>query len=268
MTTRSGVRDHATEFFDDADAIAIEDGIWWAAGRRFIIRTYLDLMRSDIGAEGPLQILEIGCGSGGDLPLLAQYGIVQGLERSPILARRARRRGAASHVHESASLADCAASFGGVNVLCSFDVLEHIEDDDAFVRQMAATGRPDHWLLLSVPACPFLYGSHDVKLHHYRRYSRRSLTRLLERHGYEIVRSSYFMFLLFPVAVLARVAETIKERWLGIRSDAVSIGRVPASVNKALIRVLQLEARAGRHVRFPIGLWVFALARRRAGASS
>jgi SAM-dependent methyltransferase len=73
---KNAVRDHATEFYDEAEAMAIEDTIWWTRGRRAILRRFLDraaTLKID-------RILEIGCGSGGDLPLLSRYGAVWGLE--------------------------------------------------------------------------------------------------------------------------------------------------------------------------------------------
>lgn len=251
------IQDHATEFYHDSDAMAIEDRIWWALGRRAIIRQFLDR-----AAEQKIEkVIEVGCGSGGDLPLLAQYGKVWGIERSAVLARRARQRGVAVDVYETDFFdRDIDPS---VNLFCLFDVLEHIEQDDEFVRRLSQKANRDHMLLISVPACQFLFGPHDEMLHHYRRYSRRRLEALLEKHGYEIVRSSYFMFLLFPLAVLSRFLEGLKGR-LGFRKKEVNIGRVPAPLNWLFTKALQLEGWLGRFIRFPIGLWVFALARKKA----
>ncbi len=94
MIASTHIQDHATEFMTDLEAMTIEDTIWWALGRRSIIRNLMDrAAKQRIG-----KILEIGCGSGGDLPLLSRYGQVWGLERSRVLAKRARQRGAAVDV--------------------------------------------------------------------------------------------------------------------------------------------------------------------------
>ena len=256
MPTNPIIQDHATEFYADSEAMAIEDTIWWALGRRAIIRAYLDRAKK----QNVDKILEIGCGSGGDLPLLAQYGKVWGMERSAVLAKRARQRGVAVDVYES-DFFDQEID-PSVNLFCLFDVLEHIEHDDEFVRRLAEKANRDHMLLISVPACQFLFGPHDVMLHHYRRYSRRRLEALLQKHGYEVMHASYFMFLLFPLAVLSRLFEWVKGK-MGIKKKEVNIGRVPGPVNWLFTKALQLEGWLGRFVRFPIGLWVFTLARRR-----
>lgn len=259
--TEGAIRDHATEFYSDSEAMEIEDSIWWARGRRSIIRSYLER-----ATEASIDtILEIGCGSGGDLSTLAAYGRVLAIEQSAVLAGRARRRGVAAEVYETDFFdQDISAD---VNVFCLFDVLEHIEHDDEFICRIAAKTNRDHTLLISVPACQFLFGRHDELLHHYRRYSRGQLEALLTRHGYEIVHSSYFMFLLFPVAVLSRCIEELKRR-LGHEQKDVNIGRVPGPANWLFTKALQLEAWLGRLVPLPIGLWLFTLARRRSTNAS
>jgi hypothetical protein len=185
---------------------------------------------------------------------------VWGLERSAILAARARRRGVAVAVAES-DLFDCEIDTR-IDLFCLFDVLEHVEEDREFIHRLSETGHRNHRLLLSVPACPFLFGPHDELLHHYRRYSRARLEALLRAEGYDIVRSSYFMFLLFPLAVLSRVIDGASVR-IGLKREDVNLGRVPAPINWLFTKVLQLEARIGRYTNFPIGLWVVVLAQRR-----
>jgi SAM-dependent methyltransferase len=261
MTTRAAgeIRDHATEFMDDAQAVAIDDTIWWAVGRRAILETFL--ARAARGREKDLKILEIGCGSGGDLPLLARHGKVWGLERSSILAQRARARNVAQDVHVEDAALDLVAA-NQIDLYCMFDVLEHIEDDHGFVKNLSSKAAPDHQYLLTVPAYQFLFGPHDHLLHHHRRYTRTQLKAVLEQNGYEVVASSYFMFFLFPLAVVSRLAEVVKARF-GKKSTEVNIGRVARPINSLFIAILRLEAFLGRYIRFPFGLWIMMLARRR-----
>jgi len=244
---------------DAEEARAIDDTIWWAVGRRAILKSLLE--RSEIRQRKLDNILEIGCGSGGDLTLLSRYGKVWGLERSTALADRARARGVAVEVFSDPDSLDRDVP-QDIGLFCMFDVLEHIEDDNAFVSALSKKDARDHFYLLSVPAFQFLYGPHDELLHHYRRYSRDSLTKVLRTNGYEVISGGYYMFFLFPLALASRLMESIKAR-LGFKATTVNIGRVAAPVNWLFIELLRLEAFLGRFIRFPFGLWIVMLARRR-----
>jgi SAM-dependent methyltransferase len=244
---------------DAEEARAIDDTIWWAVGRRAILKSLLD--RREIRQRKLGNILEIGCGSGGDLSLLSRYGKVWGLERSTALAQRARDRGVAVEVFSDPDSLDRDVP-PDIDLFCMFDVLEHIEDDNGFVQGLSKRNPKEHFYLLSVPAYQFLYGPHDELLHHFRRYSKKGLAKLLWENGYELVSGGYYMFFLFPLAIASRLMEALRAR-LGIEVTKVNIGRVAAPVNWLFIKLLRLEAFLGRFIRFPFGLWIVVLARRR-----
>ena len=251
------IGDHATEFLDESEALQIEDTIWWLVGRRAILRGFLERAKR----QQPIRdILEIGCGSGGNLPLLSRYGVVSGLERSLVLAKRAEERKVARRIHVTDFFEfDSAESF---DLYCLFDVLEHNEDHTAFVKRLSRLPPPNHMLLLTVPACQFLYGPHDVLLHHYRRYSKRGLEMLLAENGYDILMSGYYLFFLFPVLLASRLAEKVALLF-GRKQKKVQLGRVPHWVNSLLAAALKTEALFSRVLSFPIGGWVITLAKRR-----
>ncbi len=251
MTEAAEIGDNALEHLPDEQAMAIEDGIWWAVGRRAILEQFL----RRAARVGLRTIAEVGCGSGGDLGLLRRYGRVVAFERSPALARRARLRGVADEVYTD-DLFD--RQLPDVDLYCMFDVLEHIEDDRGFLKRLIAHGAPGHRLLLTVPACQFLYGPHDELLHHYRRYSMAHLKDVLRAAGYQPVAENHFVFLLFPAAVAARFADKLKAR-LGFRPKRVSLGLVPKPINAALTGVLRLEALLAQRLRLPFGLWLAVL---------
>ncbi|MBN9414012.1 MAG: glycosyltransferase [Candidatus Eremiobacteraeota bacterium] len=87
----------------------------------------------------------------------------------------------------------------GYDVVVCNDVLEHIEDDRAAVARLHAILRPGGKLCVSVPALPSLYGYHDEKLGHYRRYTRVTLEELLEPY-FVVRRIRYFAGVLVPIA--------------------------------------------------------------------
>jgi predicted TPR repeat methyltransferase len=251
------LRDHVNEFIDDAAAVTFEDTVWWYVGRRAILRRFLERARR----EHPIdRIVELGCGSGPHFDLLRQYGELTGVEHSPILAARASARGTAAAVLTR----DCTALdfTHDFDLTCAFDVLEHIADDRGFLQRLRQRVAAEHLLLLSVPACPFLYGPHDRLLHHHRRYAKRSLRRLLDETGWSVLSDSFFMTALFPAAVATRLVDRLMAA-LGRERHSVELGVVPDRLNGWLVRVLEAEAALSAAVPLPIGLWLVALARAR-----
>lgn len=251
----SKIRDHAAEFMDEDEAIKLENSLWWNVGRSHIISTYMGYICRLVKIR---KIMDLGCGSGSNFQVLSQFGTVIGIDRSPILAKRARSRRIAEYVHEG-------DVFGiddveNVNVFTLFDVLEHIEDDFGFVRKLKSISS-NHYVLISVPACPFLYSEHDRILHHQRRYSRNMIKDLLAENNYKIVAINYHMFFLFPLVMLARLKEKVAALF-GRKSAELSLGVVPDWLNRIFTRVLRSETNLSSHLLFPIGLWLFVLAKR------
>src|SRR5262249_32311506 len=159
---------------------------------------------------------------------------------SEILAKRARARHIAKEVLVG-DVFDLDVSHG-FDMICLFDVLEHIADDNEFLKKINKFTEPGHLLLLSVPACQFLYSQHDALVHHYRRYSKKNFEILLKNNNYTILKSSYFLFLVFPVVVFSRMKEKVKSAMFGINQSTVNLGIVPKWMNWFLIAVLNLEA--------------------------
>jgi len=141
-------------------------------------------------------------------------------------------------------------SFDGVLLL---DVLEHA-DDDAALAEARRVVRPGGWVLLSVPAFPWLWSFRDVDAGHLRRYSRRGLEDVVRRSGLAVERVTYYQCLLFPVLAVARLA--MRGRRL---RDAEE--RVPRLINALLTAVNSVEARAARRIDLPWGSSLFVRAR-------
>ncbi|MFO0910709.1 MAG: class I SAM-dependent methyltransferase [Isosphaeraceae bacterium] len=260
METHQTIQDHALEHMPDDEATELEDTIWWHVGRQALLRPLLDrAARASGGQLGP--ILEAGCGGGGNLALLARYGDVVGCDPSPTLARRSRERGVAREVH-ACGLEDLPAEPGSFGLAASFDVMEHVADDAGFARRLATFVRPGGFYLASVPACPWLYSEHDRLLHHYRRYTRRSLARVLEEAGFRVEHSTYFVSTLFPVVAAARWKDRLLARF-GKTRATVNVGNVPGPANAALTALLRVEALAASRIPLPMGVWAVALGRKR-----
>lgn len=264
------VKDHALEFLSNEEALQVEDSLWWVQGRKNIISKYLELAarQQTISEETnsvssnlstPL-IMDVGCGSGGNLDVLSRYGNVIGVEPSSILAERARRRNIATEIFEED--VHKLKILNQVSTFTLFDVLEHIEDDLTFLSGIRQKANQKHSLLVSVPACPALFSEHDRLLHHYRRYSKPMLRNLVEGSGYKVNYISYHMTFLFPLALTVRLLDKAKVL-VGRKSETVEVGHVGPLTSSILQTTLSIESRLVGKTSLPIGLWLFALAESR-----
>jgi SAM-dependent methyltransferase len=155
-----------------------------------------------------------------------------------------------------------AAPCGKQDLVLMMDVLEHVDDDVALLRQYARGLAPGGRVLISVPAFQFLWSGHDVFLGHRRRYTRAALERTVTDAGLVVERSRYFFGLLFPAIAAMRIVQGWRARRGGAeaRSD---LRNLPTVVNSALTWLHDVE----RRVVFPFnsvaGLTLFCLARPR-----
>ena len=123
-----------------------------------------------------------------------------------------------------------------------------------FSRVLAPGGH----LLISVPAYNWLWSSHDVALHHKRRYTRGELVKKITAAGFKVERASYFNTILFPPAALVRI--TLGR--LGGKGGGIKYNEGMKSLNRLLLGALRLEKRLLSKVSLPFGLSIVVLASR------
>lgn len=113
-------------------------------------------------------------------------------------ARNATARGVAHVVHST--LEDAGFAEGSLDAAGAFDVIEHIEDDNAFLASIHRLLRPGGRLYCSVPAVKALWSAEDVRAGHFRRYTRRTLSDLMLRNSMDVeFLSPIFAWLIPPV---------------------------------------------------------------------
>ena len=226
---------------------ALQESHWWFRGRREILSD--QLARLNLPRDG--RILEVGCGPGGNLAMLAEFGQVTGLEPDEPSRRHAEAASGVT-VHGGSlpgPLPDLGAPF---DLVAAFDVIEHLEDGRGAVAALGKLLKPGGRLLATVPAHPWLWGAHDVAAHHRRRYRRRDFLQLFEAAGLRVVRASYFNTLLFPPIALLRLARGGG----GEGSDVVPAG----PMNGLLTRVFASEKHLLRIGDLPFGVSLLVLA--------
>jgi len=239
----------------------VEERHWWYRGRRAVLEAVLDGLGPPVaaGSGGGARILDAGCGSGRNMVALARRGAVTGVELASQSLEVARARAVGpvlpGSLDEPLPFAD-----GAFDLALALDVLEHVRDDGAALRELARVVAPGGRLLVTVPQYGWLWGEHDVLSHHHRRYTRALLLGRAAAAGFVTERVTAFnAVLLAPIAV-ARFAQRARRR----AQPSSDLGRTPqGAVNSALESLLRAEAaliRRGRDL--PAGVSLLAVLRR------
>lgn len=233
----------------------VENRHWWFTARRKII----DRLIADMDLPEGARILEAGCGTGGNLALLARHGTLEAFEYDAEARRLASAKGVCP-IKEGMLPNRVNASDASFDLVAMLDVLEHVDADTASLVTLRTKLIPGGRLLVTVPAMPFLWSRHDELHHHKRRYTKASLSAALVAAGFAIDRIGYFNSLLFPLAVMQRLVAKATGR-------EEPLDAVPAApLNRTFEAVFASERHFLGSVAFPVGLSLFAVARRRAAA--
>jgi hypothetical protein len=148
------------------------------------------------------------------------------------------------------------------DVIVAIDVVEHIENDSAFVNLLAQHLARDGLMMICVPAFQFLWSSHDVFLEHYRRYRRGELVLMMRREGLQVVDSGYLYVLLFPIVAVIRLAGHFGVSGSVTESEHSDLRVYPEIINRLLRGVMGFERRLLRLFPFvgkAFGVSCFAL---------
>ncbi len=241
--------------------LELERDHWWFRGRRSV---YFGLLRHELGSTRPRRVLDLGCGMGGFLDGLQDLGErVYPSDISVESLARCRERGHPDGVVSSGY----ALPYGdGVfDLVCMFDAIEHIPDDNRVMREVARVLAPGGRVFVSVPAYQFLFANNDRVAQHQRRYTRGRIARVFEQAGLEVVRNSHSNIFLFPLilpAVLAvKALETVFQREAS--SDHTNLSwPMPRIAHDALHAAFAAELPLTRRFDWPAGHSICALARR------
>ena len=228
----------------------LDDRHWWYRARRRILA---ELVRREARPPKDARILEIGCGTGHNLSMLAGFGHIDGLELDDemraLSEKRLGRKIMRSPLPELGEVKD-----KSYDLIGAFDVIEHIDDDVAAVAAIATKLKPGGKFMMTVPAHPWMWTAHDVANHHKRRYSKRALRTLIEGSPMKLDRIGYFNSLLFPLAVAERMASKARGK------DQADLKLPVAPLNAALEAVFASERYLAGRMPLPPGLSLFAVA--------
>jgi SAM-dependent methyltransferase len=218
---------------------------WWYRSRRELCLRQVERAAGELGYPAePLRLLDYGCGTGYNLPLLARFGQVYGADHEqPFVKHPEFPRLALEDLEES----------GPFNVITLLDVLEHLEDDVAALRRLRSLLAPRRGqLVVTVPAYAWLWGDEDVLSHHHRRYTRQSLARTCTRAGFDVRFVSHFNLSVLPLQTAMVWAQRLRATGAPARTN---VQPLPGLMNELLFRITAVEARlvGGERRALPLG---------------
>lgn len=224
----------------------LEKRHWWFSARRSYIEQVIKKFLKYPGQRA----LEVGVGTGGNIPLISRYFSYHGIECSDHGLQFTKEE----NVEKGCLPMDFKKRYDAVFVL---DVLEHIEDDasaiDSLYDGMSDNGR----LFVSVPAHQWLWSGHDEAHHHFRRYSMNEIACKLESAGFIVEYKSFFYSFLFPAAVAQKLLS---------RSSSSSMRMPSRLINIFLEKICDLERKIFTNGnRFLPGTSIFLVARKPVG---
>jgi SAM-dependent methyltransferase len=232
----------------------VEESHWWFIGRRRIIASFVERIIGELKKEQP-RILDVGCGTGANLEMLSRFGEAEGVDISPDALAFCQTRGLKNVRQGEAE--HLPYEDGSFDLVAGLDVVEHLDDDLAGLKEMRRVLSPGGRVLLFVPAFMFLWGVQDDISNHRRRYTIAGLKKVACQAGLEVERASYANITFFVPVFLGRLLM----RLTGLRPESennITVG----FLNGLLGSVFGAEAWLLRHANFPFGVSIICVARR------
>ncbi len=229
-----------------AEMAALQSRHWWFAGRQKILASQIEQLK----LKPQPDILEIGCGPGGNLAMLSRFGHVSAVELDEYARTYAQNLGTVAVNIKAGRLPDdIPFPPNSFDLICLFDVLEHVEEDAQSLKALRTFLKPGGRLIISVPAYQWLWSMHDVRLHHKRRYTIGRLKNLAEHYGWQVEKQSYFNMFLFPLAVMARLKDRLMPS-----GHVTGTGMPHAIVNTVFETIFASEAKLIKFMNLSFGV--------------
>ena len=304
LAASRGYGQAGNNYMDDLEIRRLQEEektYWWHVSRRAILQSVLvrhaefisaspveilKRVQDDGGAQARMtrgekpRILDVGCGTGGNLTWLSKFGKVTGIDsseeavniansamnhlsppplgggvRGGVLLGRAPAFDPNSRVRQGRA-EDLPVENGEFDLVTAFDVLEHLSDEARSLGEWGRVLSTGGLLLISVPAYQSLFGPHDRALEHLRRYDLPQLKKILQNNDFTIVFASYFFCLTFPLFWFQRI--------LAKKSSHTSVQyvAVPKLINSLLIGLGKIESWWLSFAKFPFGSSIIVLAKK------
>lgn len=235
-----------------------QENHFWQIGRRECVYRFVKpYLRRREGGESAWKGIELGIGNGSVAGELMRYGVsMEGADLFYSALRFCRKRFGNIPLYQ-ADLLDLPFKekydFAGI-----YDIIEHVEDDRRCLRNLYEALKPGGLLNITVPACKFLWSDFD-KHQHVRRYSKEELVRKVEDAGFDVLRASFMMFLLFPIVYVFRKTQRYPT---GDKLENVKEVCVLPVINEIFLAIFRLEKILLKFFNLPIGSSLILIAKK------
>ena len=241
-----------------ANLARLEREHWFYAGKREIVRHWIQ--RAGRLEQNHL-LADCGAGTGTFAAEMSSACRVLAFDDHEESLSLAREKLGSGRVRKG-SCTDLPLADGEVDVLTALDVIEHVEHDRRALEEFARVLKPGGIAVITVPALMSLWSDWDVALHHFRRYTRRSLLDMIPRDHFEIVHCNYVNVAAFPIVWAVRKWRALKSR-SGSRLQSRSEDAIPFAPLNTLLRWSFVGPACQSVIPFPFGVGLLAVLRRK-----
>jgi len=247
----------------------VEDSHWWFVGRRAILESFLKQIVSRFesrpqaasSAEGPakagilnLRILDVGCGTGANLEMLSQFGSAEGVDVSDEALDFCRKKGLTVQKGLAETLPWPDETF---DISTALDVIEHLDDDVAGLREMHRVTKTGGYSLFFVPAFMWLWGVQDDISNHRIRYTKKQIVDRVEKAGFKVERATYANFTFFAPILGGRVFMKLT----GIKPESENNITI-SGLNGVFGKIFSAERHILKHFNAPLGVSIVVVAKK------
>lgn len=233
----------------------VEDSHWWFVGRRAILESFMREICSKLQApDAGFRILDVGCGTGANLEMLSAFGDAEGVDVSEDALEFCRRKGLTVEKGLAEKLPYDEGTF---DVTTALDVVEHLDDDIAGLKEMLRVTKPGGYSLIFVPAFMWLWGVQDDVSNHRIRYTKKQIVERLKNAGYEVERATYANFTFFAPILGGRTIMKIT----GIKPESENNVNISA-LNGIFGKLFSAERHILKSFDFPFGVSIVIVARK------
>ena len=167
---------------------------WWFDSRKIIIGHFL---KKKIVKK--IDILDFGCGSGVNLKMLSKFGKVYYYDTNNVIIRKIKKKFISNNFKYLKKFNLSKKKF---DLIVALDVIEHIKDEKKIIQILSQKLNKDGNILITVPAYNFLFSSKDKDLHHKRRYTIKTIEKILKKF-FIIEKKTYFNFFLSILIIIS-----------------------------------------------------------------